>query len=56
MEEIITSRNEVFKDFLLDMMVEIRMLRIATRETAVNNDKVKPTVGSQILTLQLQGK
>jgi len=43
---IITSSNEVFKDFVSDMVVEIRMLGIPTRETAENNDTVKPTAGS----------
>jgi len=56
LEEIITSTNEVFKDFVSDMAVEIGMLAIPTRETAENTDTVKPTVGSEILTLQLQGK
>jgi len=46
----------VFKDFVSDMAVEIRMLGITTRETAENNDTVMPTAGSQILTLQRQGK
>jgi len=55
-EEIINSSNEVFKDFISDMAVEIWMLGISTREPAENNDTVKPTAGSYILTLQLQGK
>jgi len=46
MEEIITSSNELFKDFVSDMAVEIRMLGIPTRETAENNDTVKTTAGS----------
>jgi len=46
LEEIITSSNEVFKDFVSDMAVGIRMLGITTRETAENNNRVKPTAGS----------
>jgi len=46
LEEIITSSNDVFKDFVLDMAVESRMLGIPTRETTENNDTVKPTAGS----------
>ena len=45
-EEIITSSNEVFKDFATDMTVGMRMLGIPTRETAENHYKVKPTAGS----------
>jgi len=45
LEAIITSSNEVFQDFVSDMAVEIRMLGIPTRETAENNDTVKPTAG-----------
>jgi len=46
LEEIITLSNVVFKDFVSDMAVEIRMLGIPTRETAGNTDTVKPTPGS----------
>ena len=46
LEDIITSSNELFKDFVSDMAVEIRMLGIPTRETAENNDTVKTTAGS----------
>jgi len=56
LEEITTSSNEVFKDFVSDMAVEIWMLSIPTCETAENNDTVKPTAGSSVLTLQLQGQ
>jgi hypothetical protein len=56
LEEIITSSNEVFKDLVSDMAVEIRKLGNPTRKTAENNHTVKPTAGSLILTLQLAGK
>ena len=56
LEEIITSSNEVFKDFVSDMAVENRMLGIPTRESGENNNHVKRTAGSSLLTLQLQGK
>jgi len=56
LKDIITSSNEVFKDFVSDMAVEISTLGIPTRETAVNTDTVKPSAGSEILTPQLQGK
>jgi len=46
LEEIITSRNEVFKDCVSDMAVEIQTLGIPTRETAENNDTVKQIAGS----------
>jgi len=36
----------VFKDSVLDMAVEIRMLGMTTRENAKNNNTVMPTVGS----------
>jgi hypothetical protein len=45
-EEIITSSNEVFKDCVSDMVVEIQKLGIPTRETAENNDTVKQIAGS----------
>jgi hypothetical protein len=56
LDEIITSSNELFKDYVCDMAVDIRKLGIPTRHTAENNDKVMQNVGSEILTLQLQGK
>jgi hypothetical protein len=56
LEEIITSNNEVFKDCISDMAVEIRKLGNPTGVTAENNDTVKKIAGSQILTVQLQGK
>jgi len=46
LEGIITSSDEVFKDFVSDMAVEIWTLGVTTRETAKNNDTVKPTGGS----------
>jgi len=46
LEEIITSSNEVFKDFDSEMAVGITMLGIPTRETAENTDIVKLTEGS----------
>ena len=46
LEEIITSSNEVFKDCVSDMVVEIRKLGILTQETAENNDIVTQNVGS----------
>jgi len=45
-DEIVTSRNEVFKDFVSDMAVDIRMLGIPTRETAENDDTLQQTAGS----------
>jgi len=46
LEEIRTPSDEVFKDLVSDMVVEIKMLCIPTRETATNNDTVKSTAGS----------
>jgi len=46
LEEIITSSNEVFKECVSDIAVEIRMVGIPTRETAENNDTVQQTAGS----------
>jgi len=46
LEEMIISSNEVFKDFVCDMAVEMRKLGNTTPETAENNDTVKHTVGS----------
>jgi hypothetical protein len=45
LEEIITSSNEVFKECVSDMVVEIGKLGIPTRETAENNDTVTQNVG-----------
>jgi hypothetical protein len=56
LEEIITYTNEVFKDCVSDMAVQIRKLGNPTGETAENNDTAKQIAGSYILTLQLQGK
>jgi hypothetical protein len=46
----------VFKDFESDMAVKIRTLGDPTGETAECSDTVKQTVGSNILTLQLQAR
>jgi hypothetical protein len=46
LEEIITSSNEVFKDCVSDMAVEIQKLCNPTRETAENNDTVNQIAGS----------
>jgi len=46
----------VFKDFVSDIAAEMRMLGIPTRETAEKNDTLKPTAGSQIKNVQLQGR
>ena len=40
LEEIITSSNVVFKDFVSAVMVEIRKLGTTTRMTADNNATV----------------
>jgi len=56
LEEIITSSNEVFKDFESDIAVAIGQLANPTRMTAESNDTPKHTAGSQILTLLLQVK
>ena len=46
LEDIITSSNEVFKDCVSDMAVEIQELGNPTRETAKNNHTVKQIAGS----------
>jgi hypothetical protein len=46
LKEIITSGNEVIKDYESGMAVEIRQLVDPTRETAENNVIAKLTVGS----------
>jgi len=46
LEEIITSSNEVFKDCVSDMVVEIRKLGDPTWKTAENNDTGKQIAGS----------
>ena len=46
MEQIITSSNEVFKDCVSDMAVEIQKLGNPTREIAENTDTVQQIVGS----------
>jgi len=55
-EEVITSSYEVFNDVEWDMAVANENLGNLTRKTAEGNNTVKQTVGSQILTLQLQAK
>jgi len=45
-EEIKTARNEVLKDFVPDIAVEIRKLGILTRKAAKNHNTVKQTAGS----------
>jgi hypothetical protein len=44
--EIITFRNEVFKDFVSDMVVERGKLGIPIGETAGNNHTVMQNAGS----------
>jgi hypothetical protein len=56
LEEMITSSNDVFKDVEPDMPVDILKLVKPPGETAENNDTVKQTGGSEIFSLQLQGK
>jgi len=46
LEEIITSSNEVFKDSVSVMAVEIQKLGNPTQETAENNDTVKQIAAS----------
>jgi hypothetical protein len=46
LEEIITSSNEVLKDCVSDMVVEIQKLGNPTQKTAENSDTVKQTAGS----------
>ena len=46
LEEIITSSNDVFKDCVSDMSIQIGKLGNSTQETAENNDTVKPLAGS----------
>jgi hypothetical protein len=46
LEEILTSSNEVFKDFESDMAVGIRKLGNLTRETAESTDTIQRTAGS----------
>jgi hypothetical protein len=44
--QIITSKNEVLKDCVSEMVVEIRKLGNPNQETAENNDTVKQIAGS----------
>jgi hypothetical protein len=46
LDEIITSSNEVFKDFLSNMAVEIWKLGNPSQETTKNNNTVMQTAGS----------
>ena len=46
LDEIITSSNEVSKDCVSDMVVEIGKLGILTWENAENDDTVTQNVGS----------
>ena len=46
----------MFEEFESDMAVGLRNLGNPTRKTAVGNDTVKQTAGSEILTLQLHAK
>jgi hypothetical protein len=41
-----TFSNEVFKDFVSDMAVEVKKLGDATQKTAENYNIVKQTAGS----------
>jgi len=56
LEEIITSSNEVFKDFGTARAEQIRKLGDPTRETAESYMIAKQHVGSEILTQELQAK
>jgi len=55
-EQIITSKNEVFKGFESDMAVGLRKLDNPTRKAAERNNKVQQSASSDKLTLQLQAK
>jgi hypothetical protein len=46
LEEIITSRNDIFKNFESDMAVGIRKLVNPDQETAESNGIVMPNAGS----------
>jgi len=46
LEEIITSSNEMFKNCVSDLVVEIGNIGIPTRETAENKDTVTQNAGS----------
>jgi hypothetical protein len=46
LKEIITSRNQVFKDFESDMAVGITKLGNPTGDTAEINDTIQQTAGS----------
>jgi len=56
LEEIITSSNEVYKDFESDMEVGIRKLGSPTRDTVESNLTVQQAAGSSLITLQPQAK
>jgi hypothetical protein len=55
-EEIITSSNDVYKDFESDMAVGIRMQGNPTQETAKGNNTTKQNASSYVLTRELQAK
>jgi hypothetical protein len=46
LQEIITSSNEVLKDIVSDMAVEITKPGNPTPKTAINNDTGKHTAGT----------
>jgi len=56
LEVIVSSRNDVFKDFESHVVGGIRKLGNSTGETAKSNVIVKHNAGSYILTLELQAK
>jgi hypothetical protein len=56
LEEIITSRKVVLKNFQFDIAVKITKLGNSTRKTDKSNVTVIQTPGSSILTPQLQAK
>jgi len=45
LKDITTSSNEVFKDWVYNVAVDIRKLGNPSRETAENNDTVKQIAG-----------
>jgi len=56
LDKIITVSNEVFNNFESNMAVGITKLCDPARKTAEGNDTVQDTLGSYILTPQLQAK
>ena len=55
-EEIITSSNEMFKEYESDMAVGNRQLGNSTGETARSQVTVQQTAGSSILTQKLHAQ